>query len=271
MVCPARCWHHGDVGSEEQTALATRLRLLHHADTPLILPNAWDAASARAVEGAGFTAVATTSGGVAASLGWPDGEQVPPDEMFAAIARIVRSVDVPVTADIEAGYGLSAVELVDRLIGSGAVGCNIEDTDHAQGHALVSTEIQAQRLGTVKEAAVAAGVDLVVNARIDVFLRQEGNENEVLEEAVGRAKRYVEAGADCVYPIGANEEQLAVFIDRFRGVVNGMVRPRMVRLSRLRALGLARISFGSIFERLAVAGFKERLEVIACGGDERDG
>ncbi|MHB1785433.1 MAG: isocitrate lyase/PEP mutase family protein, partial [Acidimicrobiales bacterium] len=232
------------MGSKEQTALATRLRLLHHADTPLILPNAWDAASARAVQEAGFPAVATTSGGVAASLGWPDGEQVPADEMFAAIARIVRSVDVPVTADIEAGYGLSAVELVDRLIGSGAVGCNIEDTDHVHGRTLVSTEIQAQRLASVKEAAVAAGVDVVVNARVDVFLRQGGNDNEAVEEAVGRAERYAEAGADCVYPIGANEAQLAVFIGRFRGVVNGMVRPGVVRLSRLRGLGVARISFG---------------------------
>src|SRR3981081_2808225 len=112
-------------------AAAEQLRALHSGPEPLVLPNAWDAASAKAVAEAGFAAVATTSVGVSLSLGWPDGEQTPPDEMFAAIARITRVVDVPVTADIEAGYGLSPEEIARRLLAAGAVGCNLEEPHHA--------------------------------------------------------------------------------------------------------------------------------------------
>ena len=123
---------------------AEQLRALHSGPEPLVLPNAWDAASAKAVAEAGFAALATTSVGVALALGWPDGEQIPPDEMFAAVARIARVVDVPVTADIEAGYGLSPDEIVRRLLAAGAVGCNLEDTDHANGKTVRDAHKQAE-------------------------------------------------------------------------------------------------------------------------------
>src|SRR5205085_1180670 len=132
---------------------AEQLRALHHQATPLVLPNAWDAGTAKLVVEAGFPAVATTSSGVATSLGWPDGEQTPVDEVFAALARIARVVQVPVTANIEAGYGLAPDQLIHRLLESGAVGCNLEDTDHTHGHTLRDAEKQAQTLETVKRAA----------------------------------------------------------------------------------------------------------------------
>src|SRR5213593_1564537 len=143
---------------------AERLRSLHTGSEPLVLPNAWDAATAHAVVDAGFPVVATTSAGVSGALGWADGEATPADEMFAAIARIARVVDVPVTADIEAGYGLSPEEIVRRLLAAGAVGCNLEDSDHAAGKTLRDAATQTHRLAAFKQAATAAGVDIVLNA-----------------------------------------------------------------------------------------------------------
>src|SRR5215468_461495 len=147
----------GAEGTQALAARAERLRALHHAGAPLLLPNAWDAASARAVAEAGLPAVATTSSGVARSLGWEDGERVPPAEMFAAVGRIARSVELPVTADIEAGYGLSPEAVAEQLLRAGAVGCNLEDTDHARPGALVDAERQALRIAGLKRAARAAG------------------------------------------------------------------------------------------------------------------
>src|SRR5258708_5156659 len=160
---------------------AARLRALHAGSEPLILPNAWDAASARAVVEAGFPVVATTSSGVAAALGWADGEGTPSDEMFAAIGRISRVVDVPVTAHIESGYGLTPAEIVEKLLGGGAVGCTLEDTDHAAGKPLRDATMHAQGLRAFKQAARSAGVDIVLNARPDVFLRLQPNEPQPIE------------------------------------------------------------------------------------------
>jgi 2-methylisocitrate lyase-like PEP mutase family enzyme len=256
------------VDREEQSKLAERFRALHHAGAPLVLPNAWDAASANEVARAGFLAVATTSGGVAASLGWADSEQTPAEEMFAAVARIARAVDVPVSADIEAGYGLAPEVLAEMLIAAGAVGCNLEDTDHARGQALVPADLQAGRLAAVKEAASREGVDLVVNARIDVFIRQAGEPAQRVGQALERARQYADAGADCVYPIGADENSLEEFIAGFHGPVNAMARPGVARLSRLVDLGVARISFASSLLRSAMTDLRRRLRAIAAGADD---
>src|SRR5215510_7511498 len=145
------------------------LRSLHRPGTPLVLPNAWDVASARAVEAAGFPVVATTSGGVAAALGYEDHERAPGDEMLAAAARIARGVDVPVTVDAEAGYGMVPAELVAALKDMGAAGCNLEDTDHTTG-ALRDPGERAKWLAAVRAAASADDYPLVINARVDVFL-----------------------------------------------------------------------------------------------------
>src|SRR5947207_1140905 len=148
------------------------LRSLHRPGAPLLLPNAWDVATARAVVTAGFPVVATTSGGVAATLGYDDHEGAPADEMLAAAARIARGVEVPVTVDAEAGYGMKPADLVAALRSAGAAGCNLEDTDHGGGTAgrLRDPGRHAEWLGAVRRAASADGYRLVVNARVDVFV-----------------------------------------------------------------------------------------------------
>src|SRR5690349_16174886 len=171
------------------------LRDLHVPGTPLVLPNAWDAASARLVEAAGFPVVATSSNAMAAVLGHPDGEHAPVEDVLAAVARIARSVDVPVTVDFERGYRLPPAELVERLAAAGAVGVNLEDSDPATGE-LIGIGEQAEFLAAVRAAAPG----LVINARTDAFARRVGSPREQLASSLERGARYLAAGADCVYP-----------------------------------------------------------------------
>jgi 2-methylisocitrate lyase-like PEP mutase family enzyme len=229
----------------------------------LVLPNAWDAASARAVEAAGFAAVATSSGAIARMLGRPDGEAMTPDEAFAAVAVVARSVGVPVTADMESGYGLHATEFVDRLLEAGAVGCNYEDTDHrAGGKTLVPTGVQAGRLLAVKEAGRDAGVDIVVNARVDTFVRRV---KLPLDEALARGRRYVEAGVDCVYPITAwAESDVRALVEGIAAPVNIMYRPNQLTLSALDALGVRRVSMGSGLHTIAMERVQQSLTALAA-------
>jgi 2-methylisocitrate lyase-like PEP mutase family enzyme len=248
---------------------ADELRALHVPGTPLLLPNAWDAATARAVVAAGFPAVATTSGGVAAALGYEDHEAAPAGEMLAAAARIRRSVGVPVTVDAEAGYGMAPTELVAALRDAGAAGCNLEDTDPASGRIREPAD-QAARLASVREAATAAGTGLVLNARIDVFLPgalrgdPEGAQAELLPEALERARRYLDAGADCVYPIALREAgALRAFIEACPGPVNVLATPRAPSVRELAALGAARVSWGTLLHREAMARFAAQLEGLA--------
>ncbi len=248
-------------------ALAEQLRAFHVPGRPLVLPNAWDAASARAVEAAGFPAVATTSAAVAANLGFADGEAAPVDEMLRAVGRIARSVAVPVTADMEAGYGLPAAELVDRLLDAGAVGCNIEDTDHRAG-GLVEAGLQAERIAEIREAARAAGVPLVINARVDVFEGEIGPLEWRLDEAIRRGRLYVSVGADCVYPImAADEATIAALVSGVGGPLNVYARPEAPSLARLAELGVARVSFGPWMHRLAMRALGRALTRIGNGED----
>jgi 2-methylisocitrate lyase-like PEP mutase family enzyme len=240
---------------------ADRLRALHVPGTPLLLPNAWDAASARLVEAAGFPVVATSSAAVAESLGQADHEAAPPDEMFAAAARIARAVDVPVTVDAEAGYGLAPAELAGRLRDAGAVGCNVEDTDHAAG-GLTDPARQAERIGALR----AADPDLVINARVDVFLKA-ADQRAVLDEAIRRAKAYLAAGADCVYPILIRDtEVLAGFVDAVRpAAVNVNYLPGGPDLESLAGFGVARISLGTGLWRITRSFVAESLRQLAAG------
>lgn len=222
------------------------LRSLHVPGQPLILPNAWDVGSARAVVAAGFPVVATTSGGVAAALGYEDHQGAPADEMLAATARIARSVDVPVTVDAEAGYGMAPGDLVNALLGVGAAGCNLEDTDHATNR-LVDEAAHADRLAAVREAAVDRGYGLVINARIDVFLAGGRPQRELLDEAVARARSSRAAGADCVFPILLHDaDTVAAFADAVECPVNILALPQALPIARLAELGVARISYGSL-------------------------
>jgi 2-methylisocitrate lyase-like PEP mutase family enzyme len=229
----------------ELTDRAAALRALHRPGDPVVLPNAWDAGSARAVVAAGFPAVATSSGAVAVALGHADGEATPVGEMLAAVARIAAAVDVPVTADLERGYGLRPAELVERLLAAGAVGCNIEDSDPRTGDLYDPAE-QADLLAGIRSAARDAGVELVLNARVDVHLRAAGPESDRLAAAVDRGRRYLAAGADCVYPIVlADPDQIRTFVTELAGPVNVFARLGGPAPAALAALGVARISYGS--------------------------
>src|SRR5690242_4711953 len=242
------------------------LRSLHRPGAPLLLPNAWDVATARAVVAAGFPVVATTSAGVAGALGYEDHEGAPGDEMLAAAARIVTGVDVPVTVDAEAGYKMEPAELVAALRSAGAAGCNLEDTDHATG-GLRDPDAHAEWLGAVRKAAADDGYGLVINARIDVFLGPflagstgPGTQAELVPEALRRAHAYVEAGVDCVYPIVLWEpDALRDFIAQAGGPVNVARVPQGPSLVELAALGVARVSWGPFLFREAMARFQERL------------
>jgi 2-methylisocitrate lyase-like PEP mutase family enzyme len=242
-----------------------QLRSLHRPGDPLLLPNVWDAATARAVVAAGFPVVATTSAGVADALGYEDHERAPADEMLAAAARIARAVDIPVTVDAEAGYGMRPAELVAAPRAVGAAGCNLEDTDHKAG-ALRDPAEHAEWLRAVREAASDDGYPLVVNARVDVFVLSffsgAGPETSeaLIPEAVERANAYLEAGADCVYPIGLWETSaLRRFIYAVSGPVNVIRLPQTPSLPELAALGVARVSWASILYREAMARFEDQL------------
>ena len=254
--------------SEELARRCNLLRSLHTPGAPLVLPNAWDVASARAVEAAGFPVVATTSGGVAAALGYEDHEHAPADEMLAAAARISRGVQVPVTVDAEAGYGMEPAGLVAALVDAGAAGCNLEDTDHAAGE-LRDPESHAAWLRAVREAASATGFELVVNARIDVFLSAllagtDTPPRELLPGALQRARAYLDAGVDCVFPIALWEvDAVREFVTASPGPVNILRTPRAPSISEMADLGVARISYGSLVHRGVMEQFTGVLGSIA--------
>jgi 2-methylisocitrate lyase-like PEP mutase family enzyme len=234
------------------------LRALHKPGDPLLLPNVWDAGSATVVAEAGYPALATASASIAAMLGHDDHEGAPAGEMLDAAARIIRAVDVPVTVDAEAGYGLPPGELVERLAAIGAAGFNIEDTDHRAG-GLVDVDTQVSRIAALR----AANPDLVINARIDLFLTGTAPVEEVAE----RGRRYLEAGADCVFPILApSEEVIAELAKAIPGPINVTCFPGM-DLGRLAALGVARVSFGPMTYLTALDALKSMAGRIKSGQD----
>jgi 2-methylisocitrate lyase-like PEP mutase family enzyme len=241
------------------------LRSLHRPGDPLLLPNAWDVATARAVVAAGFPVVATTSGGVAETLGYADHEGAPADEMLAAAARIARGVEVPVTVDAEAGYGMAPAELVAALQSAGAAGCNLEDTEHTTG-SLRDPDRHAEWLRAVRHAASADGYRLVINARVDVFLGPflagagPGTQEELVPDTLRRAHAYLEAGVDCVYPIALWEpDALRRFTSEVGGPSNVVRLPQAPSLAELAAMGVARVSWGHLLYRDAVARFGDQL------------
>jgi 2-methylisocitrate lyase-like PEP mutase family enzyme len=244
-----------------------RLRSLHRAGAPLLLPNAWDVSTARAVVAAGFPVVATTSFGVAASLGYKDHE-APAAEMLAAAARITRGVDVPVTVDAEAGYGMEPRELVVALRETGAAGCNLEDTDHAAGTLRDPTR-HAAWLRSVRRAAAENDYPLVINARVDVFLgpfiagAEPGTQGRLVPEALERAKAYVDAGVDCVYPIALWEaDALRRFMSEARGPVNVTRVPQGPSPTELAAFGVARVSWAIFLYLESMTHFEAQLRSL---------
>jgi 2-methylisocitrate lyase-like PEP mutase family enzyme len=190
--------------------------------------------------------VATSSVATAEVLGYDDGESAPVADVLAAAARIARSVRLPVTIDFERGYGLAPDELVERIAATGAVGMNLEDSDPPSGE-MVDTAEQADFLAGVRAAALSAGLDLVINARTDSFLRQVASPEEQLSHSIERGRRYLAAGADCVFPIGAaGPVVIRALVDSIPGPVNVGYGRGNLALAELAALGVARVSFGPI-------------------------
>ncbi len=252
-----------------------RLRSLHQPGTPLLLPNVWDVATAQAVVVAGFPVVATTSWGVSATLGYDDHEGAPAAEMLAAAARISRCVDVPVTVDAEAGYGMEPRTLVAALRDVGAAGCNLEDTvytpgiphDHAAG-ILRDLTRHAEWLRSVRQAAEESDYPLVINARVDCFLSpfiagaEARSQRKLVPEALERASAYLEAGADCVYPIALWEpDALGLFMSDVRGPVNVMRVPQ-VSLADLTSHGVSRVSWAVYLYFASMAHFEAQLRSL---------
>jgi 2-methylisocitrate lyase-like PEP mutase family enzyme len=234
----------------DQSAKAATLRRLHLEPQILILPNAWDVASAKQLVAIpGCRALATTSAAVARSLGWEDGEQAPVEEMLAANERIAAAVDVPVTGDLEHGYG-DPVGTARHAWGIGLAGINFEDSTD-DGH--VPLEEQVAMIRAIREAVP----ELVINARVDVFVRKIGG----IDEAVERGNAYLAAGADCVYPIACPVTAVADLASRIDGPINVLVIPGMPEPHELQKLGVARMTWGS---GLASAAYAEAVRVAAA-------
>ncbi|MCO6007040.1 isocitrate lyase/phosphoenolpyruvate mutase family protein [Actinoallomurus purpureus] len=246
------------------------LRALHDEHRPLILPNAWDAASARVLADAGFAAIATASAAVSASLGYGDGEAAPHEEMFAAAGRVAHGVDVPVSVDAEAGYGLPPAELAARLRETGAAGCNLEDTVHGgpdtgAGRVLADVAEQAERIAALRDA----DRELFINARVDVYAPgaiPDASDAERLEEAVGRARAYLDAGADGIFTIMVSDEAaIAALVERIPAPVNVLYRPGMPSIARLGELGVRRVTFGPGLHRATLTVLARLAEGLYVG------
>jgi 2-methylisocitrate lyase-like PEP mutase family enzyme len=232
-----------------QAQKATLLKKLHHGPKILVLANAWDAISARIVEEIGFPAVATTSAGVAATLGYPDGQRVSRDEMLGVVARIASAVQIPVTADMEAGYGTTSEEMAEtarELIAAGAVGLNLEDMTGDDENSQVDLPLQVEKIRAIQEASSAAGVPLVINARTDIYLMPIGPAETRFERTVERLRAYTKVGADCVFaPAVKDAETIKKLVKAVEAPVNILLMPGVPNLNELEKLGVARASIGS--------------------------
>lgn len=232
---------------KSQRQKAEDFRALHNRKRILILPNAWDVPSARVFEDAGFPAVATSSAGLMVSLGHPDGETISRAELASAVGRIARVLEVPLSADIVAGFGRTprdVVTTVERMLRAGAVGINIEDFAHATKR-LFSVEQQVEKLRAIRRLGESVKVPLVINARTDAYRFAQGDETARLGEAIRRATAYRDAGADCVYPMGlADAPSISTFVSALDFPTNVMIRKGLPTVGELEKLGVARLSFG---------------------------
>lgn len=245
-----------------QAELGRLLLELHRGPKILVLPNAWDVASARIFEEAGFPAIGTTSAGAAFSLGYPDGQKIPREEMLAVVRRIAAAVDVPVTADVEAGFGSTPEEVADtarEAIAAGAVGMNLEDGAEDKPEFLVNVNRQKEIIRAVLEAAAGARVPFVLNARTDIFLYGIGPAESRLPRAIERLNAYREAGAQSLFAPGVKDaETIGQLARGVAGPLNILATAGTPPVAELQKLGVARVSVGSGPMR-ATLGFLGRL------------
>jgi 2-methylisocitrate lyase-like PEP mutase family enzyme len=262
------------MSNTEQKARAETFRRLHHSPSSmLVLPNAWDAASARILERADFPAIATTSSGVAAALGYSDGQQIGRRLLIEATGRITRVVGCPVSVDIEAGYGSSIDEVqetVREVIETGAVGINIEDSRPDNQTELVDLSYQVELIAALRELAVSVDIPVVINARTDAFLLEIGRPEDRVQLALERSHAYANAGADCIYPISGSLTSLVIaeLVGSAGAPINillgGAATPT---LGELAGLGVARVSFGGGLMRSVLGHLREVAREVL---DQRD-
>lgn len=253
-----------------QPQKARALLALHSGGGALLLPNIWDVASARIIEQAGFPALATTSAGVAFAQGYPDGQKIPGDVMIAAVAQIAGAVSVPVTADVEAGYGTKPEDVARTaraVITAGAVGMNFEDAPGDAGRSLVDLTLQVEKIRAIREAADQAGVPLVLNARTDVYLLQVGEAAKHYDETVRRLSAYRDAGADCVFAPGLRDSAtIGRLVTDLQCPVNILAGPGSPSVAELTALGVRRISLGSGPMRAALGLLRRLAKELKTAG-----
>ncbi len=255
---------------EKQKAKGAALRAMHRGPRILLLPNAWDVASARVLEEAGFGAMATTSAGIAFTLGYPDGQRISREEMLRVVARIVAAVGVPVTADMEAGYGdrpEDAAKTARGVMEAGAVGMNLEDRTDDRRHPLMDLPLQLEKVAAVKEAVRTAGLPIVLNARTDVFLLQVGPPEKRYDMALQRLAAFRDAGADCVFVPGLRDaEALGRLVQDLQCPVNVLAGPGFPSVPELEKLGVARVSLGSGPMRATLGLLRKMAEELKTTG-----
>ena len=255
---------------QAQALKAEQLRKLHRGPRMLVLPNAWDVISARIVEELGFPAIATTSAGIAATLGYPDGQKISREEMLDVVARIAKAVHVPVTADVEAGYGVTIDDMtqtVKAVVAAGAVGMNLEDVTASDEDSQVDLALQVEKIRAIRRATESLGVPLVLNARTDIYLIPIGPVETRLDRTVERLRAYREAGADCLFAPGLKDpDTIAKLVRAVNGPLNILLMPGMPTLRELENMGVARASAGSGVMR-ATLGLTRRIakEMLEAG------
>ena len=241
----------------EQGRKADQLRKLHQGPKILVFPNAWDVASARVLEDLGYPAIATSSAAVAFCLGYPDGQVITRDEMLDMVGRIARAVRVPVTADMEAGYGTTVQDMAETakaLVNAGAVGLNLEDVTGDREDSQVEISLQVQKIRTIREVSASMGVSLVINARTDVYLMPIGPESTRFERTVERLRAYRQAGADCLFVPGlVDRNTIEKLVKAVAAPINILVTGGCPELRELEKMGVARASVGSGVMRATLA------------------
>jgi len=240
-----------------QAERAEQFRKLHRGPHILVLPNAWDVASARILEELGYPAIATTSAGIAFSLGYPDGQRVSREQMLEVVARIARAVRVPVTADMEAGYGITAKDMSETaraLIAAGAIGLNLEDVTGEDESSHVNITLQSEKIRAIRETASSLGVPLVLNARTDTYLMPIGPAETRFDRTVERLRAYRQAGADCLFAPGLRDgETIRKLVTALDAPLNILLMAGGPSLRELEKMGVARASAGSAVMRATLS------------------
>ncbi|MBG9451350.1 dihydrouridine synthase [Cytobacillus firmus] len=238
------------MSSKEQSLKANTFHRLHQQSSTFVLPNAWDVISAKMFEECGFKAIGTTSAGIAASLGYLDGQSIPLNKMVETIENIAKSVNVPVSADIEAGYGVTVEEILETVkavAAAGAIGINLEDGTGDPNRPIFDISSHVEKIAAIKELSESSNMRLFINARTDLFWLNAGDSSTRLREAVMRAKAFQDAGADCIFIPGLTDRKdIKKIREEVPCPINLLIDPEMPSISELSEIGIERLSCGSV-------------------------